>query len=77
MYKLFKEEVTKLETDQQKRLPLQFETDEITKVEKLIRENTKYLTRKIKETEELIKQISYLQVDSNSEDLSKIQVKKS
>lgn len=63
--------VTKLEEDQQKRLMPKFNEEENIKIDKQIRDNITYMTRKIKECEDSIKQISYEKVDTPAEERSK------
>jgi hypothetical protein len=62
--------VTKLLEDQQRRIMPKFDDDENLQLDKQIRVNTFEMTKKIKECEEIIKEISYEKIDNQSESTS-------
>lgn len=59
--------VAKLQEDQQRRIMPKFDDDENIRLDKQIRINTYEMTRKIKECEDLIKEISMHKIDNPQE----------
>ena len=63
--------VARLQEDQQRRIMPKFDDEENKKVDRLIRENIREITNKIKQCEENIKSMAFEKVEMQKESLGK------